>query len=1417
MGFLGNKINIVLILTALAGISACSNIKNKMAVAPAVADTPTPTATATPTPVPTPTAPSSLSATAGTANVSLSWSAATGASTYTVYRTTTSGVSYVALASCSAQAGLTCSDLTALNGVQYYYVVSATNTGGAGAYSNEATAEPISSFSMTSVAVNNTGGPNALQVSWPAVTGATSYTVQYGTTTAYGTTVSSATSPTTLSSLTAGTTYHVLVVASNAVGSGVSQNATAELTGIPMTRPSIGSIAQTVPSQVSVPFVTGTGSTATTLAYGSVSGAYPTTVSTAATSPSTVSSLTDGSTYYFMVTATNTSGALDASAETPYTLIFDSTPPSGNTSFTMTRPAALKSAYTTADINGILGSDAGTTAQGGVLTLKLYVNDATCAVGNLVNTTTGAPGASYSLTTASLIAGGAGLKTLYYTLADPTGNIRACATTGLSYTYQATPVISFKQLGTSIKEDGTQVGTALSLQRDVCGVSTTVVVTSSSVSAIAATDFTSGTQSITFAAADCTPKPLSFTIASNALTTGDLFFGATITSITGTGIADTVNQVAQVNIVDAQYPGDFMFNQPLYSVAENAGSVALTVQRAGSTAAAASVDVSFVDGTALKASDYTGTTQTVNFAIGQDEATVTVPIVDNAVKGDNKSFIAKLVNPSTGTKVRNLSVAKIRILNDDGDNATCNATDSPYGNSTLGTVGNGTTIPFTLCSLAQLKVVTSNGGSNYRLMSDIINDGTMTPIASFTGTFNGNERVVYNFTYSGAVANRAFFASSNGPSSSAGNLIKNFNLINLSISSTKTNTANGGLIATSSGWPTSLSNNLVSGYVFSSANNSFQPVGLMIGFLGASNNNVVATYTNLLTYGRSYNSVLSRQGLGGGMVGQAYTDGTSLPLTFSYSNLFNTATTTAGGIIGISQFAGTTTYDTVENRGYVVGGTGISSAGIIGSNIPNGTSTETITYAANYGVVSTSGVVGGMIGFLKPRSSESISNSYNYADISTTSVSGNAGGIVGFFGYDSPVARTLSLSSVHNLGAVNATLGSNAGGLIGIVSSDNDTNTKGVTVSIDSSDNSGTITSKSATGGFIGTANWSTTAAAPTNNSLSITNSSNTGSVNATASSGVAGGIIATLDSTSASDCQLNLSNVQSSLGTVTCNGSYCGGIAGSLILGGTKTNTMSNVSSSSPVSGKGLTGGIVGQIYMVTGSSNAGILNMSDTFSNGSVNGGNAAFVGGLAGQIVNKLGRVNISHSGSSSSVTGTASYMGGLFGNYAIGGSQGNYITTTYSTGAVSGPYWVGGLLGSLSYSSNDSISISDSYSTSPVAVSLEGGATIIGAVTGATYATASFTHVLGLGSVTGAGTYKGGFVGETDAAFTPTNVGNFWLQDTGINVGFITSDGNNRTAAQLQTLSTYSGMTPAWVFSNSTGPWNTFVPGTYPTLK
>ena len=183
-------------------------------------------ASATPTGVTIPAAPTNLAATAGNAQVSLTWTASAGATSYTVRRSTTSGSGYATVASNVTATNFVNTGLT--NGTQYFFVVTATNTAGTSGNSNQASATPAGvTIPAAPTNLAATAGNAQASLTWTASAGATSYTVRRSTTsgTGYATVASNLTATNYVNTgLTNGTQYFFVVTATNTAGTSGNSN-----------------------------------------------------------------------------------------------------------------------------------------------------------------------------------------------------------------------------------------------------------------------------------------------------------------------------------------------------------------------------------------------------------------------------------------------------------------------------------------------------------------------------------------------------------------------------------------------------------------------------------------------------------------------------------------------------------------------------------------------------------------------------------------------------------------------------------------------------------------------------------------------------------------------------------------------------------------------------------------------------------------------------------------------------------------------------------------------------------------------------------------------------------------------------------------------------------------------------------------
>jgi len=83
------------------------------------------------------------------------------------------------------------------------------------------------------------------------------------------------------------------------------------------------------------------------------------------------------------------------------------------------------------------------------------------------------------------------------------------------------------------------------------------------------------------------------------------------------------------------------FSTATYTVAENAGSVTLTVRRLNDPNAAVTVDYATANGTATAGLDYTATNGTLTFAAGETNQTVTVPILNDGLVEPTETFTSR--------------------------------------------------------------------------------------------------------------------------------------------------------------------------------------------------------------------------------------------------------------------------------------------------------------------------------------------------------------------------------------------------------------------------------------------------------------------------------------------------------------------------------------------------------------------------------------------------------------------------------------------------------------------------------------------------------------------------------------------------------------------------------------------------------
>ena len=266
---------------------------------------------ATPAATPTaPAAPTGLQGTAGNAKVTLTWNASTGATSYHLKRSTTSG----AETQIAAPASNSFTDTAVTNGTKYFYEVSAVNSTGESANSNEINATPTAPATAPSAPTGLQGAAGNAQVvlTWTASTGATSYHVKRSTTSGTETQISAPTSTSfTDTTVTNGTKYFYVVSAVNANGESANSNEVSATPTAPATAPATPTGLQATGgnAQISLTWNASTGATSYNVKRSTTSGGpFTSTLASPTASNYVDTTVTNGTAYFYVVSAVNAAG-----------------------------------------------------------------------------------------------------------------------------------------------------------------------------------------------------------------------------------------------------------------------------------------------------------------------------------------------------------------------------------------------------------------------------------------------------------------------------------------------------------------------------------------------------------------------------------------------------------------------------------------------------------------------------------------------------------------------------------------------------------------------------------------------------------------------------------------------------------------------------------------------------------------------------------------------------------------------------------------------------------------------------------------------------------------------------------------------------------------------------------------------------
>ena len=193
---------------------------------------------------------------------------------------------------------------------------------------------------------------------------------------------------------------------------------------------------------------------------------------------------------------------------------------------------------------------------------------------------------------------------------------------------------------------------------------------------------------LTWAPDDATSRTISIQIADDNLVEGVETIELTLSNPVGATLGTTT---VTVTINDDDNAGIVSFDSDEYSALENAGSVTITVTRAGNGDGAVSVDYTATDGTAT-AADYSGGDGTFTWGDGElGPRTYTITILDDSPLEGDETVNLRLSGPTGGLQLGTPSQATLTIIDDVGgpDDDRFFLDSSPPGGFDIPDLGDG--------------------------------------------------------------------------------------------------------------------------------------------------------------------------------------------------------------------------------------------------------------------------------------------------------------------------------------------------------------------------------------------------------------------------------------------------------------------------------------------------------------------------------------------------------------------------------------------------------------------------------------------------------------------------------------------------------------------------------------------------------
>jgi hypothetical protein len=181
--------------------------------------------------------------------------------------------------------------------------------------------------------------------------------------------------------------------------------------------------------------------------------------------------------------------------------------------------------------------------------------------------------------------------------------------------------------------------------------------------AVAGTDFTATSGTLSWVDGDASPKVLTIDISNAKPFSGTRSFTIALSAPAGgTSLSSLNSAIATIQGDATAAAGSVQLSASAYQVAQTAGEVAITVNRTGGSAGAVSVAYATTNGTAIAGTNFTATNGTLQWADGDPASkTISIPVSNASPFSGTKSFNLTLSNPTAGAAISAPSSASVAV------------------------------------------------------------------------------------------------------------------------------------------------------------------------------------------------------------------------------------------------------------------------------------------------------------------------------------------------------------------------------------------------------------------------------------------------------------------------------------------------------------------------------------------------------------------------------------------------------------------------------------------------------------------------------------------------------------------------------------------------------------------------------------